>query len=837
MYARNHITPDRALGGWQMNRSLRWEGTTGGSGSYLYRTGSSPTGGGKYSYSSWIKRTALSYQTCLWGAGGGSQTNSHAEGIYITSSDQIALIYRGALGGGSVGWYAYSKNLIRDCGSWYHIMLTYDNNQSGISNKIKYYFNGVEVPYYSGVGSPGDLEYVNKSGVTQYIGRMDQGAGPGYARVYQAETHVADGYIWTPSDFGYTDAHTGKWRPKRPEDISVDYGNNGFYLDYADNTSTSTIGIDRSGNSNNWTASGFSVSAGVNNDSMIDTPTNNFPIMSFINRGVDNPTVSDGGLYFGGSTDHVNVATIAIPSSGKWYWEYTKTANTNLMSGIIGDPEKTYNGTSTFLGGQANGYSVYAANGQTYAAGSNATYMATPSTSTTIMIAFDADTRRLYFGADGNWGDGSGNTNQTFANAAIAHTVTAGITYYPAGSFNGGSAYANFGQRAFSYTPPTGYRSLSSKNRATPVAAEVIRTEKHFDTLLYTGNNTDDTNITGLGFKPDFVWIKQRGGTNNHLLINSVQRRLTANTFLNSNNQNGDSTDPNLLQSFNKDGFQIGTSSELNENSQNYVAWCWKAGGSSNTFNVDGTGYATAAAAGLDDGTISLTGASVNTEAGFSIVAYDGTDSGSSQTIPHGLNKPPEFWMWKCRSSSTDWIVYTTAIDGGSDYLKLNENSAASSGVSPWDTLPTSSLITVGTNNADTCNAGDNYLLYSWHSVPGYSKISIYKGNGSSDGVYVDCGFKPAWLLIKRSDSGDTKAWRIVDNARNPNNDDSMKRIYPNETEAEYGSSGGTTVDWLSHGFKHRASTHDNVANATYLYMAFAEKPSGTAFGLDANAH
>ena len=98
---------------------------------------------------------------------------------------------------------------------------------------------------------------------------------------------------------------------------------------------------------------------------------------------------------------------------------------------------------------------------------------------------------------------------KTFANAAIAYTVTDGITYYPAGSFNSGSAYANFGQRAFSYTPPTGYRSLSSKNRATPVAAEIIRTEKHFDTLLYTGNNTDDTNITGLGFKPDFVWIKQ----------------------------------------------------------------------------------------------------------------------------------------------------------------------------------------------------------------------------------------------------------------------------------------------------------------------------------------
>ena len=122
IHARNFVTPDRALGGWQMKRSLRWE-----TGSYLYRTGSSPTGGGKYSYSSWIKRVKLGEQTCLWGAGGGSQTNSHAEGVYITGADQIALIYRGALGGGSVGWYAYAAPKLRDTTSWVHVVLTYDN--------------------------------------------------------------------------------------------------------------------------------------------------------------------------------------------------------------------------------------------------------------------------------------------------------------------------------------------------------------------------------------------------------------------------------------------------------------------------------------------------------------------------------------------------------------------------------------------------------------------------------------------------------------------------------------------------------------------------------------
>ena len=818
MYARNHITPDRALGGWQMNRSLRWEGTTGSSGSYLYRSGSSPTGGGKYSYSSWIKRGAISYQTCLWGAGGGSQTNTHAEGIYITGDDQIALIYRGAVGGGSVGWYAYSSAKLRDTTSWMHVMLTYDNSQSGIANKIKYYFNGVEISYGGGVGSPGDLEYVNKSGVTQYIGRMDQGSGPGYARVYQAETHVADGYIWTPSDFGYTDAHTGQWRPKRPEDISVNYGNNGFYLDYADNTSTSTIGIDRSGNSNNWTASGFSVSAGADNDSLEDTPTNNFCVLNPLDK-MGTVTASEGNLKVVINGDNASLITGSFGvSSGKWYYE--AVADT-AGAGFVGWIRKDVSTYTSYPYQQGGSLLYFSQNGSRYKDGDGgASYGASYTDGDIIGCAINLDDNEV------TW----------YKNNASQGTISINAGTYNPNATTGGSSATftfNFGQRAFSYTPPTGYRALNSKNLATPVAAEITRPKRHHDTLLYTGNATSGRSISGLEFKPDFIWIKNRDATYYHNLSDTV-RGITR-----SSNSNASDAEVNYsnISAVHDHGFVVGSAELVNKNSQNIVAWCWKAGGSSNTFNVNGTGYATAAAAGLDDGTISLTGASVNTEAGFSIVTYDGTDSGSSQTIPHGLNKPPEFWMWKCRSSSSDWVVYTTAIDGGSDYLRLNANSAAGSGVSPWDTLPTSSLITVGTNNTDTCNAGDTYVLYSWHSVPGYSKIATYRGNGSNDGVYVECGFKPAWLLIKRSDSGDTKSWRIVDNARNPNNDGSMKRIYPDLTEAEYGDSGGTTVDWLSRGFKHRASTHDNVSGATYLYMAFAEKPSGTVFGLDANAH
>ena len=491
MYARNHITPDSALGGWQMNRSLRWEGTTGGSGSYLYRTGSSPTGGGKYSYSSWIKRVDLSGQTCLWGAGGGSQTNSHAEGIYITGSDQIALIYRGALGGGSVGWYAYSSAKLRDTTSWMHVMLTYDNNQSGIANKIKYYFNGVEISYGGGVGSPGDLEYVNKSGVTQYIGRMDQGAGPGYARVYQAETHVADGYIWTPSDFGYTDAQTGQWRPKRPQDISVDYGNNGFYLDYADNTSTSTIGIDRSGNSNNWTASGFSVSAGSDNDSVTDIPTNNFVTLNPLKRFTHNCTLSDGNLKATGSSESYPGAAADIELTlGKWYYEFKITSKTS--NPICGVCQNNYVSGGT-------GRIMYRADGVYIVADSSEpTDPDSFAVNDIIGVAIDLDDSagKIRFYKNGTLQTVNAALNNVKSDLSIS-TLGGLLPYIQ--MYTGDACTVNFGQQPFVHTPPTGHRALSSHNLATVNAAAIVRPQRFFETLLYTPNSSSLT-VDGLEF-------------------------------------------------------------------------------------------------------------------------------------------------------------------------------------------------------------------------------------------------------------------------------------------------------------------------------------------------
>ena len=821
MYARNHITPDSALGGWQMKRSLRWEGTTAGTYSYLYRTGSSPTGGGKYSYSSWIKRVSRDAQTCLWGAGGGSQTNTHAEGIYITSSNQIALIYRGAVGSGSVGWYAYSKNLIRDYGSWYHIMLTYDNNQSGIANKIKYYFNGVEVPYYSGVGSPGDLEFVNKSGVTQYMGRMDQGSGPGAARVYQAETHVADGYIWTPSDFGYTDANTGKWRPKRPEDISVNYGNNGFYLDYADNTSTSTIGIDRSGNSNNWTASGFSVSAGEDNDSLLDTPTNNFATFNPLVRS--NNTFSDGNLKVtcSSSTPAAFHSTLGA-SSGKYYMEFLVKSNSNYVIGVSGSTlsDANYYSLSDQIGfWLSSGYTRVFRNGSNITSnsvvvgdfesgveGSSTGWSADDIAG----LALDMDKKLIYLY--------KGSTQ-------VGYVDFSGFDYekvfFGGGNYISGQVYVgNFGQRPFAHTPPAGYRSLCSRNLATPLAAGVVNPKRNFAVINYSGNSSTNK-ITGLEFKPDCVWSKVTNATGQYSIFDSVRgatKRMGngASGF----GQGAETTVADSLQSFDENGFTFGNEAG-NNNGENYTAWCWKGGGT---------------AVSNSDGTITSS-ISVNKDAGFSIVGYTGNETDNA-TVGHGLGKSPDVVIIKDRvsnSAGNNWYVFHSALDSG-HYVKLNQtsDSAAVSGTSNGgvgSVTSTTFNFIQGTsgNNKNVNESGDTFIAYCWTAIPGYSKFGSYVGNGDNDGTFVDLGFKPAFVILKRLAS---ESWIFADIKRTTNELQPIDYYLLSTSNAA--QSTGIVYDFLSNGIKFRSNSQ-NESSATYIYLAWAEEPSGTGFGLDAN--
>ena len=833
LFAPHVITPDSALGGKVIEKSLRFNGQNETTAPQLRRTGT--TTSSSFSIAMWAKLSRVSDQYKMFFSIG-QENDANAAWVSVLDGQNMGFQ-------GGNGTYTTITRLFRDPTSWFHFLISVN------SNNFTVYIDGTSV-------QTGTIRSLDTS--TNGI-RIGANYGSYYPwNGYLADVYLIDGQAKAPTDFGYTENQTGMWRPKK---YTGTFGTGGAHLEFKDSSSVAALGKDTSGNGNDFTPTtdGFNVTAGVTNDSFEDTPTNNFPTMNPLNRGVDNPTCTDGNLYFGGSTDHVNVATLEIPSSGKWYWEYTKTANTNLMSGIIGDPEKILNGTSTYLGGQANGYSVYAANGQTYAAGSNATYMATPPTSTTIMIAFDADNRRLYFGADGNWGDGSGNTNQTFANAAIAHTVTAGITYYPAGSFNGGSAFANFGQRAFSYTPPTGYRALNSRNRATPVAAGVVEPNRFFDTITYTGDGASEHPITGLGFKPDMVWVKGRDyDYTNHGLCDSVKFDTTYptnRTMLYPNLANAETLGGNYFahftstgeQPFFEGGFILNNNTSGNNNGNTFVAWAWKAGGnttSSLPFMIDDVGYATAAAAGLDGGTKNPTGASVSTKAGFSIVTYVASN-GTNDTIYHGLNQAPEVLIAKDRDNSRDWGFYYSVNGTNTNWQKLNDTATEFSNDS-GETLGgvSGSYMYLHEDyfqpaHSSFANGGDDgadkMVAYMWHSVPGFSKIGVYYGNGSSDGQFVNCGFRPAWVLIKRT-SGSGQAWLLMDNKRSPSNP-VTKTSSPQSNRAEDLDTGGIPTDFLATGFKCRGSGGDfNDSSYKYFFMAFAEQPSSTPFGIDANA-
>ena len=332
----------------------------------------------------------------------------------------------------------------------------------------------------------------------------------------------------------------------------------------------------------------------------------------------------------------------------------------------------------------------------------------------------------------------------------------------------------------------------------------------YFNTKLYTGTGSSNAQ-TGVGFQPDFTWIKNRDAADFHVLTDAV-RGVT--NYLVSDDTDAETTNAESLTGFDSDGFTVGTMNEVNTNTEAFVAWNWKANGagSANT-----------------DGSISTTSTSVNTTAGFSISTYTGT--GSSATIGHGLGVAPKVVMIKDLSAIKDWAVYHEGI-GNTKYLELNTTDSEGTASNAWDdTSPTSSVVSIGSR--DTLNTSDdNYIAYCFAEKQGYSKIGTYTGNGNADGTFVYTGFRPAFFLFKKSSSGSNN-WGIFDNKRNTFNlvDTGLK---PDANEAEYTTNG---CDFLSNGVKMRSTGGDNNADGdTYIYMAFAESPFVNSNGVPTNA-
>jgi hypothetical protein len=329
-----------------------------------------------------------------------------------------------------------------------------------------------------------------------------------------------------------------------------------------------------------------------------------------------------------------------------------------------------------------------------------------------------------------------------------------------------------------------------------------------FNTVTYSGNGSART-ITGVGFDPDWVWIKNRSGDFSHFLGDIIRG---SNKNLNSNATAEEEDNSAKFQSVTTDGFQIGTHNGANKSGDSIVAWNWKAGGSGSSNS---------------NGSITST-VSANTTAGFSIVSYTGT--GSAATVGHGLGSAPQIVITKRRDSTGQWAMYNSNL-GANKNLHLEVTDAEASSSAVWnDTESTSSVFSVGTATM-TNHSGGTFIGYCFAEKKGYSKFGSYVANGNSDNTFVYTGFKVAFLMTKlTSHSGG--GWEIVDNKRDGYNGEN-NRLYPNDSAAE---GTGNDYDLLSNGFKVRQSGGSQQSGRTNIYMAFAESPFVNSNGVPNNA-
>jgi len=353
----------------------------------------------------------------------------------------------------------------------------------------------------------------------------------------------------------------------------------------------------------------------------------------------------------------------------------------------------------------------------------------------------------------------------------------------------------------------------------------------HFITTLYTGNGSDDRSITNSAnagdFKPDLLWIKERDQTRHHIL-NDSNRGATKN--ISTSLANAESTGADGIQAFETNGFQLGTDSDINLNTGTYVAWQWKANGGTTSSDTNGVITSTVQA---------------NTTAGFSITKFDSTSTTGEATVGHGLGAVPHVIIMKDLVQGYGWDVHhivagssdadgrlvfngTAAWNNASNVQAFGVAGSSSSGIPPTST-------TFSFNQAFYGSSGDAKIIYCFTPIQGYSKFGSYIGNGNADGTFVYTGFKPGWLMVKRSDG--VEPWAIYDNKRdaatgNPNN----KGLYANTSDADNDAS-GRYKDFLSNGFKPRGTSGEQNSNgATYVYLAFAESPFVTSTGIPATA-
>jgi hypothetical protein len=778
-----------------IEQSLRFEA---GDSAYLSRNLVTDGNQKTFTISCWVKRSKLDSDIIMGRRidGNNQWTLQFQSGGQLDFYNQI---------GGSISVRMITNAVFRDPSAWYHITCKVDVTTGTSANAI--YVNGVEQSLSTDTSSNTNT-FISSTG-THYIGQWEAG---GSFDGYMADFNFIDGQALDATSFG--ELKSNIWIPKDTSGLT--FGTMGFRLQFGD---SAAIGDDTSGNTNDWTVNNL-----VASDVVLDSPTNNFPII-LDDKGGTSQVYSEGNLHANISTNsYAAKSSMFVPmDSGKWYVEALSDATSGSGAGLgtyTPDSMNTLSSISYYFTGNiilATDMIHYYSSGQIYNAGSSVqSGLTTVGDKDIIGMLIDTDAKTVQFYVNGT----ASGTAETMANttdpvAAQLHGHNSRPFMF---NFGTDSSFANRktsgsanatdanGIGDFYYTPPTGAKAICSENLPSG-AINTLNDETpkdYFNTVLWTGDNTNNRQITGVGFQPSLVVAKSRPAISGFNWADAVRGGTK---YLQSNTTNAEGT-ANIIMSFDSDGFSVGDGNgyDVNKSGEAVVGWSWKANGSG-VSNTDGSIASTVSVGATSQ------------QNWFSIVDFTG--AGAAGTVGHGLGVVPSFIVYKRRSSGGDnWVVYHDGIsssENGGIYLNLT--NVWNSDSSLWNnTAPTSSVFSVGTYGGAS---GENRIAYCFANAENLCRVGSYTGNGSTDGTFVFTGHKPSFLLIK--ETGNANSWELFDTARDPDNVASQ-RIFPNSSIAE--ATTNPSLDILSNGFKARAgNTGINRSGGSYIFLSISEQP------------
>lgn len=756
-----------------INQSLRFNGAI-DEPDLVFEFGT-PTDANKFIIGTWFKKTDLGRECNLFGTSG-----STAETLIFQTDDTIRLGYSGQ----SV---RETTRVFRDTTSWMHIVIYVDTSQATASDRIKMFINGVQETAFDVSNNPTlneDPLYWNiVSGTDGIIGGQNASSlyhFDGYMAQFFNIDGVGDTSTYPITTFGEFDDN-GVWIPKSDSDIdsAVTWGNNGFLLNFSN---TANFGEDYTSNGNDLTPNSFNA-----DDQYQDSPTKTYCTWNNLSQAsmTSNVTFQEGNIRCkptDGSNRRWNIGTIGM-TSGKWYWEVVATDVTSASNYSIGIASST----SLAAGGGQSDTWTYLASGNFLDESSSGAYGASYTDADIIGVAFDADNGTLTF----------------YKNGSSQGTAKTGLTsgpYFPCfATYQSGYCDLVTDENKWTYSAPANHNPLSTEYMP---EVSITSPDSYFNCVGYTGDGTaigsGGKSITGVGFQPDMVWIKNRDASDNHLLFNSGRG---TEDFLYPDTATAEASSSESLTAYDSDGFTVGNHVAVNTNSEDYIAWCWKN----------------------------------DAVAGFDEVIFTG-NSTAGTTHNHDLGVTPEFIILKnvpdTPAGGQGWLTYHTS-EGATKYGLLDSSNAWFTSSIAWnDTAPTSDHFSIGGHNDSNAN-GDEMQALVFAGIEGFSKMADYIGNGSADGPFIYLGFRPKYVLIKNVDAG--QEWYIRDSVRDTYNPVNTAL----RADAVNGEVTGAAyhVDFLSNGFKIKSSNATvNASGQQFIYVAFAEFPFGGSNVLAARA-